>query len=248
MDHRIDPVAGTINSFVVQPRSPLNRTSPACRLSVIARRAGPLAIKAIGPEPRRVRLAGGSWSGSSSRVAAESRPVALFLSPADCEAALSVTRTDGSTRVDGLTAPPHSPACRADWRQPYGDGRRVRRPSVQSPSTSTTWPRRRSSLTVAAGIRPSTTSTPGRASRGQNDGGKCSECQACASIDSCKFMPSAHGAAKNARSNDPAGRRRGCPRRDKARRRATPWWARTWVAEVVANAGLYDLVQYTIDV
>ena len=35
----------------------------------------------------------------------------------------------------------------------------------------------------------STTSTPGRASRGQNEAMKCSECQAGASIASCRFMP-----------------------------------------------------------
>jgi hypothetical protein len=43
--------------------------------------------------------------------------------------------------------------------------------------------------TVAFGTRFSTTSTPGRAVRGQNEIGKCSECQAGASIASCRFMP-----------------------------------------------------------
>ena len=43
--------------------------------------------------------------------------------------------------------------------------------------------------TVAFGSRPSTTSTPGRAVRGQNEIGKCSECHAGASIASCRFMP-----------------------------------------------------------
>src|SRR5258705_2821817 len=42
---------------------------------------------------------------------------------------------------------------------------------------------------LAFGTRPSTTSTPGRAVRGQNEERKCSVCQAGASIDSCKFMP-----------------------------------------------------------
>ena len=53
---------------------------------------------------------------------------------------------------------------------------------------STTWPRPFSVSTVAFGTRFSTTSTPGRAVRGQNEIGKCSECHAGASIASCRFM------------------------------------------------------------
>jgi len=44
-------------------------------------------------------------------------------------------------------------------------------------------------LGFCLGTRPSSTRTPGRAVRGQNELGKCSECQAGASIDSCRFMP-----------------------------------------------------------
>ena len=65
----------------------------------------------------------------------------------------------------------------------------VRRPSDQGGPTSTSWPRARNSLMVASGSRFSTTSTPGRAVRGQNEIGKCSECQAGASMASCRFMP-----------------------------------------------------------
>ena len=43
-------------------------------------------------------------------------------------------------------------------------------------------------VAVAFGTRFSTTSTPGRAVRGQNEIGKCSECQAGASIASCRFI------------------------------------------------------------
>ena len=59
----------------------------------------------------------------------------------------------------------------------------------QGGPTSTSCPRARNSLMVASGNRFSTTSTPGRAVRGQNEIGKCSECQAGASMASCRFMP-----------------------------------------------------------
>ena len=51
------------------------------------------------------------------------------------------------------------------------------------------WPRRRSSATVNSGTRLSTTKTPGRAARGQNEDGKCSVCQAGASIEFLKIQP-----------------------------------------------------------
>src|SRR4029078_11994143 len=63
----------------------------------------------------------------------------------------------------------------------------VRRPSDQSGPISTTWPRLVRGSIVAFGTRFSTTSTQGRAVRGQNEIGKCSECHAGASIASCRF-------------------------------------------------------------
>src|SRR5579864_7311638 len=65
--------------------------------------------------------------------------------------------------------------------------RAVRRPSDQSGLISTMCPRFRKFSIVALGTRFSITSTPGREVRGQNEVGKCSECQAGASIASCKF-------------------------------------------------------------
>src|SRR5580692_10387654 len=64
----------------------------------------------------------------------------------------------------------------------------VRRPSDQSGPTSTMCPRSRKLSIVALGTRFSITNTPGREVRGQNEIGKCSECQAGASIASCKFI------------------------------------------------------------
>ena len=104
--------------------------------------------------------------------------------------ARSATR---SCELHWFSAPPRSPACRADWRRPCGACRRAR-PRSGALRTSPARLRacgRASSVPscVAFGTRPSTTSTPGRAVRGQNEERKCSVCHAGASIASCRFMP-----------------------------------------------------------
>ncbi len=61
---------------------------------------------------------------------------------------------------------------------------------TSAPPTSTSWPRRRQ--LVDGGLREAALHarcTPGREVRGQKEPGKCSVCQAGASIASCRFMP-----------------------------------------------------------
>ena len=68
--------------------------------------------------------------------------------------------------------------------------------------------------------------------RGQNEIGKCSECQAGASIASCRFILPWTWRGRIAPSIGPADRRRANPRRDKVRHRAAPWSATGWCADV----------------
>ena len=126
-----------------------------------------------------------------------------------------------------VTARRRSPACRADWRRRGGGGRRataaVRRPSDQSGSTSTTWPRRRSSFDGLA-RQPALDHQHARARGARPERDREMLGVPGRRVDRLLQVHagSGRGAGTAAWSIGPAGRRRASPRRGRARRRAAP--------------------------